>query len=111
VSRFGLNLGNAPTAMHPSTVCKSSMQANFYSIYEPINDTKAWYTAHLKDLKHAHAYSSGRSRDVFYNSAGTMVVGITGQSRQGWRECGYARSHLLHIPTGFVGEDNSCDVE
>jgi hypothetical protein len=77
-SNSRLNLGNAPTVMQPSMVCKSNMQANFYSVYEPIKETNAWYLAHLKDLKHVHGYSKGRSRDAFYNSGGTMVVTVTG---------------------------------
>jgi hypothetical protein len=79
-SNSRLNLGNAPTAMRPSTICKSSMQANLYTVYESVNETNAWYTAHLKDLKHAHGYSNGRSRDTFYNSGGTLVVTVTGES-------------------------------
>jgi len=78
-SNSRLNLGNAPTAMHPSTVCKSNMQANLYTVYESVNETNAWYTAHLKGVKHAHGYSNDRSRDVFYNPAGTMVVTVTGE--------------------------------
>jgi hypothetical protein len=73
-----LNLGNAPTVMQPSKVCKSDMQANFYNVYEPVNEANAWLAAHLKGLKHVHGYSNNRSRDVFYNSAGTIVVGLTG---------------------------------
>jgi hypothetical protein len=78
-SNSRLNLGNAPTAMHPSMICKSNMHANFYSVYESINETNAWYVAHLKELKHAHGYSDGRSRDAFYNPAGTVVVTVTAQ--------------------------------
>src|SRR5580693_9950538 len=47
-----LNLGNAPTAMQPSKVCTSDMQANFYNVYESISEANAWYKAHLKDFKH-----------------------------------------------------------
>ena len=78
-SNSRLNLGNAPTAMHPATICKSSMKANLYSVYASVNETNAWYMAHLKDLKHAHGYSDGRSRDAFYNSGGTIVVTVTGE--------------------------------
>jgi hypothetical protein len=74
-----LNLGNAPTAMQPSKVCKSDMQANFYNVYESINEANAWYKTHLKDFKHVHGYSNNRSRDAYYNSSGTVVVGVTGE--------------------------------
>lgn len=74
-----LNLGNEPTKMATSSICKCTMDANLYTVYAPVDETVAWYSAHLKNFKHAHAYSSGRSRDTFYNSAGTVVVTVTGE--------------------------------
>jgi hypothetical protein len=72
-----LNLGNEPTQLPISNLCKSKVSAEFYTVYESFHETVAWYTAHLKELKHAHGYSGGRSRDTFYNSAGTIMVTIT----------------------------------
>jgi hypothetical protein len=78
-SNSRLNLGNAPTPMHPSTVCKSKMQANLYTVYEGVSETTAWYAAHLKSFKHTHGYSGGRSREVFYNADGTLVISVLGE--------------------------------
>jgi hypothetical protein len=74
-----LNLGNAPTKIPASTICKSKVDADFFSVYSPLDETLAWYTAHFKALKHAHADSGGRSRDTFYNSGGTTIVTVTGE--------------------------------
>jgi hypothetical protein len=74
-----LNLGNEPTMLPITNICKSKVSTNFYTVYESVHETIAWYTAHLKDLKHAHGYSGGRSRDTFYDSAGTIMVTITGE--------------------------------
>ena len=74
-----LHLGNDPTKIPDSQICKSHMQANFYVVYDSkIDATLAWYTAHLAGFHKSHAYSNGRSRDAFYNDAGTQVVIVTG---------------------------------
>jgi hypothetical protein len=73
-----LNLGNEPTKLPVPDICKSKISTDFYTVYESVHETIAWYTSHLKDFKHAHGYSGGRSRDTFYNSAGTIMVTITG---------------------------------
>jgi hypothetical protein len=78
-SNSRLNLGNAPTAMQPSSICKSKFQANLYTVYETVNETTAWYTAHLRAFRHAHGYSGGRSRETFYNADSTMVISILGE--------------------------------
>jgi hypothetical protein len=77
-----LNLGNEPTKIPVSAICNSKTEADFYSVYSPIDETIAWYTSHLKEFKHAHAYSGGRSRDTFYNSGGTIIVTVTGEPGQ-----------------------------
>jgi len=59
-------------------MCKSKVESDFYSVYESVHETVAWYANHLKEFKHALGYSGGRSRDTFYDSAGTMMVTITG---------------------------------
>jgi hypothetical protein len=74
-----MNLGNEPMTLPATQICKSKVNTNFYSVYESIHDTLAWYTAHLKNLKHMHGYSGGRSRDTFYDSAGTIMVTITAE--------------------------------
>jgi hypothetical protein len=72
-----LNLGNEPTRLPISNLCKSQVSAEFYNVYESFQETVAWYSVHLKGLKHAHGYSGGRSRDTFYDSTGTIMVTIT----------------------------------
>jgi len=73
-----LNLGNEPTQLPVTNICKSKVSTEFYTVYESFHGTVAWYTAHLKEFKHAHGYGGGRSRDTFYDSAGTIMVTITG---------------------------------
>jgi hypothetical protein len=74
-----LHLGNEPTVLPESTVCKSKMQADFYSIYDSkVDVTVAWYSAHLSGFKKTHAYAANRSQDTFYKPDGTLVVSITG---------------------------------
>ena len=77
----GTPAGNEPSAMPPSDVCKSKMQAVFYQLYNiKVDATVAWYSSRLTGFKMAHGYASGRSQTVFYNSEGTILVFVTGKS-------------------------------
>lgn len=77
----GTVAGSEPSAMPPSDVCKSKMQAVFYRLYNiKVDATVAWYSAHLTGFKKAQGYASQRSQTVFYNSDGTILVFVTGQS-------------------------------
>jgi hypothetical protein len=58
---LGQRVVNEPTQLPISNLCKSKVSAEFYTVYESFHETVAWYTAHLKELKHAHGYSGGRS--------------------------------------------------
>ena len=74
-----LQLGNEPTKIPDSHICKSQMQGDLYVVYDSrIDSTLAWYAAHLSGFHKAHAYSNGRSRDAFYSDTGTLVVIVTG---------------------------------
>jgi hypothetical protein len=74
-----LHLGNEPTQLPESQVCKSKMQVDFYSVYDSkVNATLAWYDAHLPGYKKTHAYAASRSQDTFYNTDGTVLVSVTG---------------------------------
>jgi hypothetical protein len=74
-----LHLGNEPTRIRESPICKSRMQGDAYAVYDSrIDATVAWYAAHLAGFSKAHAYSKGRSREVFYNTGGTLAVIVTG---------------------------------
>ena len=74
-----LHLGNEPTRLPESTVCKSKMQADFYSVYDSkVDTTLTWYASHLPDFKKTHAYAVNRSQDSFYNADGTAMVSVTG---------------------------------
>jgi len=75
----GRNLGNEPTALPDSNVCKSKMQGQFYSLFHITTDaTTAWYTQNLKDFKVAKGTESGRAQVVFYKPEGTVLVIVTG---------------------------------
>jgi hypothetical protein len=68
-------LGNQPNSMDPTTICKSKMSANMYTVINSdFATTAAWYTAHLTGLKHSHVYSNGRSKEGYYSADGTALV-------------------------------------
>jgi hypothetical protein len=76
-----LHLGNEPTQLPESQVCKSKMQVDFYSVYDSkVNATLAWYDAHLPGFKRTHAYAANRSQDTYYKADGTVLVSVTGSS-------------------------------
>jgi hypothetical protein len=76
-----LHLGNEPTRLPDSNVCKSKMQADFYSVYDArVDSTLVWYAGHLPGFKKTHAFAADRSQDTFYNSEGTLVVSVTGSA-------------------------------
>jgi hypothetical protein len=76
-----LHLGNDPTRLPESNVCRSKMVADFYTVYDSkVDATLAWYGAHLPGFKKTHAYAAGRSQDTFYNADGTLAVSVTGSS-------------------------------
>ena len=71
--------GNAPTKIPDTQVCKSKMEANFYSVFGPkIDATAAWYAEHLQGFHKIHGYGNQRPKELFYNDAGTMVVSVLG---------------------------------
>jgi hypothetical protein len=72
---------NEPTKMPDGRVCKSAMQANFYSLYKiKVDATVAWYDAHLSGFKKVSGYGGGRSQTAFSNADGTLVVIVTGDA-------------------------------
>ena len=74
-----LHLGNEPTQLPESQVCKSKMQVDFYSVYDSkVNATLAWYDAHLPAFKKTHAYAANRTQDTYYKVDGTVLVSVTG---------------------------------
>jgi hypothetical protein len=76
-----LHLGNDPTRLPQSTVCGSTVEADFYSVYDSMVDaTLEWYGIHLSGFKRTHAYAAKRSQDTFYNRDGTMAISVTGSS-------------------------------
>jgi hypothetical protein len=75
-SRF--HLGNEPTKIPDSQICKSKMQSDFYPIFDTkVDVTVAWYASHLAGFHKAHGFANERSQDTFYNDAGTVVVSVT----------------------------------
>ncbi|HEX3704316.1 MAG TPA: hypothetical protein VHU82_13370 [Vicinamibacterales bacterium] len=96
----GLHLGNAPSRLPDSMFCKSTMQADFYSLFHTkVDATLAWYGAHLPTFKKVHGYANHRSQDYFYKPDGTVVVSITGQQAvEGQNADGYSVSYLRFQP-------------
>jgi hypothetical protein len=72
---------NEPAKMPGGQVCKSKMQANFYLLYNiKVDAAVAWYCSHLSGFKKISGSESQRSQAAFYNSDGTTVVIVTGDS-------------------------------
>jgi hypothetical protein len=96
----GFQLGNAPTRLPDAMLCKSKMQADFYSLFHTkVDATIAWYGAHLPAFKKMHGYANNRSQDYFYNADHTLVVSITGQrAEDGQNTDGYSVSYLRFQP-------------
>jgi len=88
----GKSYGFQPAQMPEGGVCKSKMKGDFYALLNMnVKDNKvkvstavAWYDAHLSGFKKTQGSqgqtASSRSQTVFYNSAGTILVLITGAS-------------------------------
>ncbi len=95
-----LHLGNAPTQLPESQVCKSKMQADFYSVFDSkVDATVAWYSAQLTGMKKTHAYAANRSQDTFYKADGTVVVSITGSpGKDGENTDTYAVVYMVYQP-------------
>lgn len=79
------NAGNEPVKMPGGQVCKSKMQANFYSLYNyfsknnvKVSNAIAWYSSHLSGFNKVSGYESRRSQTAFYNSDRTIVIIVTG---------------------------------
>jgi hypothetical protein len=75
-----LHLGNDPTILPDSQICKSKMQTDFYSVFDTkVDTTLAWYSSRLPGFKKTHGYAAGRSQDTFYSPDGTVIVSVTGE--------------------------------
>jgi hypothetical protein len=73
------HFGTQPIKIPDSQICKSKMQADFYTIVDAkLNTTTAWYIAHLLGFHNVHQYVDNRSQDKFYNDAGTLMVLVLG---------------------------------
>jgi hypothetical protein len=91
---------NEPSKMPDGQVCKSKMQANFYLLYNiKVNAAVAWYSSHLSGFKKVSGYQSQRSQTAFYNSDGTVLVIVTGDSgAQGENTNAYAVAYERYQP-------------
>jgi hypothetical protein len=96
----GFHLGNAPSRLPNSMFCESTVQTDFYTLFNTkVDATLAWYGAHLPAFKKVHGSSNNRSHDYFYNTDGTVVVSITGQrADEGQNADGYFVSYLHFHP-------------
>jgi hypothetical protein len=83
---------NEPTQIPRAPLCKSKVQAEFYSLFNiKVDATVAWYSSHLSGYKKISGHESNSSQTAFYNSDGTTVIIVTGDAGAGG-ENGAARS-------------------
>ena len=74
-----LNLGNEPTVLDATQMCKSTMKSDFYSPNGlKMNATAAWYESKLPGFKKVAGWHNNRTSIVFYKPDGTVVVSLTG---------------------------------
>jgi hypothetical protein len=72
---------NAPIQMPSAQICKSKFQGNFYLLSNiKVDAAVGWYSSHLSGFKKVRGYESERSETAFYNSDGTIVIIVTGNS-------------------------------
>jgi hypothetical protein len=72
---------NEPTKLKRAPVCKSQVQAEFYSLFNiKVDAAVAWYSSHLTGYKKVSGQSSNSSQTAFYNADGTIVVLLTGDA-------------------------------
>ena len=70
---------NEPTQMPRAPVCKSKVQAEFYSLFNiNVGAAVTWYSSHLSAYKKIGGQSSNSSQTAFYNSDGSIVIIVTG---------------------------------
>lgn len=75
-----LHLGNEPTVLPETKICKSTAKMNFYSPNDiKVDATVAWYATKLPGFNKTHGWNNKRSQDTFYKPDGTMIVSITGE--------------------------------
>jgi hypothetical protein len=75
-----IHLGNEPTVLPETKICKSDAQMNFYSPNGiQVDATVEWYAGQLHEFKKTHAWANRRSQDTFYKPDGTVIVSITGE--------------------------------
>jgi hypothetical protein len=68
-----------PDPLPKASVCRKSMQGDFYIVMGQKVDTVVdWYAKHLARFKKYHAETDHRSQDTFFNSGGTQEVTVTG---------------------------------
>ena len=72
--------GNEPTRMPDAQICKSKVQAEYYSVSNSkVSVTLNWYASRLVGFHKTHGFADGRSQDAFYSTDGTAVVSVTGE--------------------------------
>jgi hypothetical protein len=84
----GQSYGFQPAKMPEAQVCRSNIKGDFYAFLHMnvkernvrVSTAVAWYAAHLSGFKKTQGYASNRSQTAFYNSDGTIVVFITGDT-------------------------------
>ena len=96
----GKGFGNEPDKMPNSTICKSKMQAEFYSLYKTkVDDAAAWYSAHLSGFKKFPGYDSQRTQIIFRNADGSVLVVVTGTpGAKGENVAAYSVSYQRYQP-------------
>jgi hypothetical protein len=93
-------LGNEPTKMPDAQICKSQVQAEYYTVlHSKVSVTLSWYASRLPGFHKTHGFADGRSQDLFYSADGTTAVAVTGmRGKDGEDTDTYAVSYTKFQP-------------
>jgi len=91
---------DSPIPMPGTHVCKSTMRGDFYKLSNiKLKAIADWYSTHLSGFKKSIGTEQGRTQIAFYNSDGSPLVIITGESDgQGENSGAYSISYQKYEP-------------
>jgi hypothetical protein len=75
-----MHLGNEPTVLPETQMCKSKMESDFYAVFdEKFKETTFWYETRLTGFKKLHTNERNQPQTTYYKSDGSVIVSVTGE--------------------------------